>query len=127
MNVRDVLDRRPDELTEVALNLDDRRRLETELPSFGEDIAWLLDLMTDFNISATTFEVDEEHDKSGLGVELKWMSGEEIGDEAIHAYPGQVVVSSRYFPVGVCLVGSEDPYFLRVRTGELVRVPHDAV
>lgn len=86
--------------------------------------------MTDFGISGTTFELDEDDDASGLGVELKWMNAEEMADEAINAYPGKAVQALGYLPVGICLMGSGDPYFLRLQTGgdpTLVRVPHDAV
>jgi hypothetical protein len=71
-------------------------------------------------------ELEEDQDLSGLGVELQWMTPEEIIDEATRAYPGILAVQRSLLPVGKCLLGSGDPYFLRLSDGALVRVPHDA-
>ncbi|TCR83777.1 hypothetical protein EV561_1081 [Rhizobium sp. BK376] len=52
--------------------------------------------------------------------------------EALEAYPGIVVSNMGYIPVGMCLSGSGDYYYLDAKTGDpsdppLVRVPHEAM
>jgi hypothetical protein len=70
--------------------------------------------------------LDNESDRSQLGVEMQWMTPAEMVSEATEVYPGIVVVKRGYIPIGICLQGSGDPYFFRARDGAIVRVPHDA-
>jgi hypothetical protein len=75
------------------------------------------------------FSLPEEQDDSGMGVELKWLSPKEILDESRHSYPGIPALSKGYIPIGACLEGSGDPYF--IKAGEenppLVRIMHESV
>ena len=77
------------------------------------------------------FSLDDESDLSEIGVELKWMTAEQMVDEVNNFYPGIVAIKKGYLPFGVCLEGSGDPYFLRIGKGHddtpVVRIPHDAV
>ena len=76
------------------------------------------------------FEVPEDDDLSGVGVNLSIMKYEDIVDEAENAYPGIVVMKDGFIPVGSCLVGSGDPYFINVNdgmNGPLYRIYHDSV
>ena len=130
MTARSILESRQGELTGGVLTSPEREHLQHRVPSLASEFGWLLDLMSEFRISGTTFELDEDDDASGFGVELKWMNAEEMADEAINAYPGKAIQSMGYLPVGICLMGSGDPYFLQPQTDgdpTLVRVPHDAV
>jgi hypothetical protein len=74
-----------------------------------------------------TLRLDSEQDESGLGSEFKWMTAEQMVDEAKNAYPGIVAVPRGFLPVGICLEGSGDPYFIQLQDGSVVRIPHDAV
>jgi hypothetical protein len=55
--------------------------------------------------------LDEDADESGLGVEMRGMSADEILDEATEAYPGIAAVRVGYVPIGSCPTGSGDPGF----------------
>ena len=104
-----------------------------QLQSTFEHLApdWYLHLVSNRNMAGSYFSVDEDHDRSGFGVELQWMSAEQMCDEATNCFPGIVAMSLGYLPFGICLEGSGDPYFLKVGGGpedtSVVRIPHDAV
>jgi hypothetical protein len=83
-------------------------------------------LLTEHPLVGLNFTVDDETDESGLGAELKWMDPDEMRSEATEAYPGLVACPLGYLPVGICLEGSGDPYFIRLDDASVVRVPHDA-
>ncbi len=85
--------------------------------------------MSEFPLVGSIFTIDEEDDPSEMGVEMRWLDVESVIKEARELEPGRTVVSEAYLPVGECLLGSGDPYFLKMIAGEdpqLVRVPHDA-
>lgn len=69
----------------------------------------------------------EHQDLSSLGVELEWMTGSQARQEAFDAYPGIACQGMGLVPVGNCVEGTGDPYFVRVSDLSLVRVPHDAI
>lgn len=94
--------------------------------------AWLASLLQKYPLSGVCFSLDEENDESGLGADLKWYSAEQMIEEALLAYPGKVVLNLGYLPVAACLAGSGDPYFLKMKGGNLedpalVRISHDLV
>ena len=75
-------------------------------------------------------EVPEELDQTGLSVELKFLTSEESIDEATNFWPGLGVEKDGYVPVGSCLSGSGDYYYIRASdgaAGPLYRIYHDAV
>jgi hypothetical protein len=84
--------------------------------------------MLRFPLCGTEFALAEEEDESGLGVEMKWMTPGEMVSEAVDAYPGILAVPAGFLPVGMCLIGSGDPYFLEGAGDDppLVRIPHDS-
>ena len=86
----------------------------------------LVELMTSNPLIGVVFSIPEERDPSGLGVSMQWLDPEQMLSEAIDVYPGIVAVARGYFPIGMCLAGSGDPYFFRRSDGAVVRVPHDA-
>ena len=80
-------------------------------------------------IKLLKFSLSEKYDESELGVELEWMSIKSIFFEAKENYPGKIAIKKGFLPVGTCLEGSGDPYFLNCNLGSegmLVRIPHDA-
>lgn len=105
---------------------------EQLLGSFGKLVPdWFLNLCTERNLAGSTFSLAEESDLSEMGVELKWMTAEQMVDEATNAYPGIAAIKKGYLPFGSCLEGSGDPYFLKVgkehNDTPVVRIPHDAI
>ena len=82
------------------------------------------------DIEEIDFEIPEEKDLSGVGADLSIMREEHILDEANKAYPGVIVKKDGFVPVGSCLIGSGDPYFININDGEngpLYRIYHDSV
>lgn len=72
----------------------------------------------------------ESEDESGEGADLRIFTEEKSMDEATNFWPGIAVVPDGYVPVACCLIGSGDPYFIKVSegpSGRLYRVYHDAV
>ena len=91
--------------------------------------AHLLDWLLSYPLVGTEFSLSEEEDESGLGVEMQWLSPAQIISETTEVYPGIAARAEGYLPVGMCLVGSGDPYFLKTGSGDdppIVRIPHEA-
>ncbi|MHC4248970.1 MAG: hypothetical protein ACYS9X_07575 [Planctomycetota bacterium] len=75
-------------------------------------------------------EVPEERDLSGLGIELQFLDEQGCKREADELYPGITVKEDGFIPVGTCMSGSGDPYFINTNDGEggpLYRIYHDSV
>lgn len=114
-------------------NLTGRKATQEELNSIGErfrSIDWIGDykeLIRTLNIIGASFELSEISDQSGSGVDMEWMSPQEQIDEAFNFYPGLLVVEKSFIPVGSCMNGSGDPYFLRVEDKQwnIYRILHD--
>jgi len=98
-------------------------KLRAQLPGLP---AALLSLLVNRPLVGAKISVDPAAERSGLGVEMQWMTPSQMEDEATEAYPGIVAVPRGYVPIGICLEGSGDPYFFRVKDGAVVRIPHDA-
>jgi len=90
---------------------------------------WFLNVLLDFPLAGCYFELSENLDESELGVSMKWMTPSQIISEATEAYPGIVALPLGYLPVGICMVGSGDYYFIQFKNINLplVRIPHEAV
>jgi hypothetical protein len=109
----------------TALTVADLRRLEV---ATGLDVpAALTALLVNYPLAGLTFLLGVEADDSGLGAEFRWMTADEMIDEATTTYPGISALEHRLLPVGICLEGTGDPYFVRLDDGAVLRVPHDAV
>jgi hypothetical protein len=101
-----------------------RSRLGTCIPE------WFLKMLSTYPLSGTLFLLSEAEDKSGLGVEMEWLSPAQIISEAFEFYPGICAHLKGYFPIGSCLSGSVDYYYLQGHEQNdppLLRIPHDAV
>lgn len=75
-------------------------------------------------------ELSEELDLSGLGVDLMFLTASQSIDEATNCWPGIAVSKDGYVPVGSCLCGTGDYYYIRSndgKAGPLYRIYHDAV
>jgi hypothetical protein len=116
-------------LSGIPLTENGRRQLNESLAELVPD--WFLDLCERRNLAGSAFSLEEEHDRSEMGVELKWMTSKEMIDEAKEYYPGIAATKSGYLPFGICLEGSGDPYFLKIgkncEDSAVVRIPHDII
>lgn len=91
--------------------------------------AYLLDWLLSYPLVESEFSLSEEEDESGLGVEMQWFTPAQMISETTEAYPGIAAKPAGYLPVGMCLAGSGDPYFLKTGSGDdppVVRIPHEA-
>jgi hypothetical protein len=89
----------------------------------------LLELWTKAPLTGAYIDLDESDDRSELGVRMQWMTVDEILDEANQATPGIQAARLGYLPIGKCMTGSGDPYFVDTKAAgyPLVRVPHTSV
>ena len=89
----------------------------------------LIDILGRYNIIDHQFSLTEEQDLSGFGVEMRWLTPKSQIEEAYDYYPGILAIKEKYLPIGSCLLGSGDPYFLKMEENEwdIVRIPHDSV
>jgi hypothetical protein len=81
-------------------------------------------------LTGATAEVPPPRDQSGLGAEIAFLIEAQSTDEATNFWPGLAVAGDGYVPVGSCLSGSGDYYYIRTNdgvAGALYRVYHDAV
>ncbi|MBX5268671.1 hypothetical protein HJB99_08285 [Rhizobium sp. NLR17b] len=129
MTVEAVLESKRAQLNGSTISAAEANNVRRKLP-LDIDAVFLFDLMQRFPLSGTTWELPEAADKSGQGVQLQWLTPEQIADESLNAYPGISVVHAGFIPIGSCMLGSGDPYFLKfkgagIRNPPLVRVPHD--
>ena len=127
MPLNETLDRIKDQLTGSKTGRDDTKLLlDTMRGTSG--IHWYVQVLEAYPLAGTTFYLSEDEDLSEIGVEMQWMSPEESLDEISNAYPGIDAHKKGYIPVGICLVGSGDPYFIKTNSSgfALVRIPHDA-
>src|SRR5215204_5428809 len=91
--------------------------------------ARLLDWLLSYPLVGTEFYLSEEEDESGLGAEMQWLTPAQMISETLETYPGILAGPVGYLPVGMCLIGSGDPYFLKTEAGDdppVVRIPHEA-
>ena len=128
MSVEDVLKRRKADLQGRTITAQEVAELTAGI---GDKLlpAYLLDWLGSYPLVGTEFSLSEEEDESGLGVEMQWLTPAQMISETIDTYPGIVAVPLGYLPVGMCLVGSGDPYFLKINPGDdppVVRIPHEA-
>jgi len=126
------------ELKKIESSLNGSKMTRTEVADLARNVPpelfpeWLMDALQNYPLLGVCFSLDEDDDESGLGADLKWFTVDQMIEEALFAYPGKVVLNLGYLPVAACLAGSGDPYFLKMKGGNLddpalVRIPHDLV
>jgi len=74
--------------------------------------------------------VDAEHDLSGLGVDLAFLTEAQAHEELTLCWPGIGVAANGYIPVAWCSEGSGDYYYINSNdgaNGPLYRIYHDSV
>ncbi len=69
-------------------------------------------------------------DLSGVGIEIEILDEQGILTEQTEAYPGICVSGVGFVPIGICALGTGDPYFINSHDGAggpLYRIYHDEV
>lgn len=90
------------------------------------------DVLRSFRLCGVPFVLAEDQDLSGVGVELQWLTPNQIISEALDMYPGIIVTKMGFIPVGMCLMGSGNYYYIDAKSSDpldppLVRIPYDGV
>ena len=95
-------------------------------PSFSA-LQDFLDLIRKYKIIGQYFNLSTNDDLSGMGMRMKWLTPNQQIEEAYESYPGKIVIGHNYLPIGMCLAGSGDPYFLKEENSRMnvYRVLHD--
>lgn len=99
--------RRPDRLRGRTASLDECRLL---MESLKCDASHLCALMSLCPLIGTTYS---RNDDANGSFDLQWMNAAAIIDEATGAFPGIAALNEGYIPVGSCMLGTGDPYFIR--------------
>lgn len=90
---------------------------------------WFVNLIQRYKVTGVMFRLSKLNDKSNLGVDMKWKEPFKIIDELFEHYPGIGVIGMGYLPIGSCMGGSGDPYFVKMSENssdsKLVRIIHD--
>jgi hypothetical protein len=82
------------------------------------------------NLTGREVEIPERNDLSGVGASIELFNETDALEESADLYPGLVVVRDGFVPIGGCMIGSGDPYFINVndrQPGPVYRIYHDAV
>lgn len=77
-----------------------------------------------------TAEIPEGDDLSGMGATIGLYDEAAATVEAEEFYPGLVVKEDGFVPIGECLIGSGDPYFINIGDdppGPVYQIYHDSV
>lgn len=126
--ITEKLEKVKDLLTGRIISSDEKKML---LQKFGNEVFPLeiIDLLLKYKIVDQTFSILEIDDPSELGVEMRWLSPTEMIEESFEFYPGIIVSTENFVPIGTCLSGSGDPYFFIHKDNQflLYRVPHDSI
>lgn len=128
MRVIDILEKRRRHLQGRCITPEEANLLRGMLVRSVPE--WLITLMSDFRLAGSEFVLSAQLDESTLGVSMRWLMPSEIVSEATEAYPGIAAIRFDYLPIGVCLLGSGDPYFIKLGPSDdppLVRIPHEAI
>lgn len=91
---------------------------------------WCIWLMGTYDVIGYEVVLAPSDDPSGLGVEFRWMTPEQIVSETTESQPGISASQHGFAPIGLCLSGSGDPYFINSLESDnppVVRIPHEAV
>jgi len=123
-----ILNQRLEKLTGEILTPEKESILNDKNSTFQAS-DYLVLLMRKFKLIGQKFSLKEKDDLSEIGVEMQWMSPEEQLEEAFDFYPGKVALKNGYLPIGKCLEGSGDPYFIKQNdsTLKIYRIPHDSI
>ncbi|MCG8208207.1 hypothetical protein [Tenacibaculum finnmarkense] len=128
MKLKGILDRNKELFSGKVITQEEKLLLKEKFKTIFF-IDNFIDLLLSYPLSESCFSINEEEDLSELGVELQWFSPSEMIEEAYDSYPGICAIKEGYLPLGKCMEGSGDPYFIKnvKEDYNIYRVPHDAI
>lgn len=88
------------------------------------------DFVERHHLPSAEAELSEDADLSGIGATIGLYNEAQAIDEADNFYPDLVVKADGFVPIGQCMTGSGDPYFINLNDsapGPLYRIYHDSV
>ncbi len=91
---------------------------------------WCISMMGTYDVIGCEVLIAPDDDPTGLGVEFRWMTPQQIISETTESQPGIAASQHGFTAIGLCLSGSGDPYFINTLESDnppVVRVPHEAV
>lgn len=126
-NIRLILSNRINEFKGRTITDRESERLKETLNTMIPQ--WFIDILLDFPLTSCYFKLSEYIDISGMGVDMQWMNPTQTISESTEVYPGKSAVLVGYLPIGICMNGSGDYYFIQITNINfpLVRIPHTAV
>jgi len=110
-----------------------RRISESEVDklrvAFGARIDILISIFQELDFVEACFNLSDDEDKSGFGAAMQIMTPKEQIEEAFQLYPGMLALNENYIPIGKCLKGSGDPYFVKENDSvlQVYRIRHDSI
>lgn len=129
MNIKFTLDAIREQLLGTKLSNEEYHFLITHFSPMLLLPNWFINMLSDYPLIGVNFTLSEVLDESGFGVDMAWLSPMEMVEEALDLYPGIAAIQLGYLPIGSCLLGSGDPYFLKMTSDNddppLVRIPHN--
>jgi hypothetical protein len=125
--LRDTLSKRTHELKGRKITYEESNELAKVFNSLIPE--WFFRILLDFPLAGCYFELSENLDESELGASMKWMNPSQVIKDITQVYPAIVALPLGYVPVGFCMTGSGDDYFIQFKNANLplVRIPHEAV
>ncbi len=129
MSIKNICEQRKNEFNGTILSENGKKILLDSLP---KDLIpeWFISILQEFPLINVNFVLSEEDDESEMEVDMRWLDASGIVSEAIEAYPGKLVNNLGYLPIGSCLQGSGDPYFLKISGNTdpaVFRILHDEI
>jgi hypothetical protein len=103
------------------------------------NIADFISILSEYQLAGCSFsniddndEKDISDNESKIEIDFQWMDTSQILSEALYCYPGKIALNLGYIPIGMCVIGSGDYYYLKIddNTREdppLVRIFHDEI
>lgn len=96
---------------------------------FGELVPeWYLEILMAHPLAGTSFTITSDVAGGPFDFRIEWLDAKEMIAEARDLYPGISALRDRFVPIGGCLTGSGDPYFVRFTEGndpQVVQIFHD--
>ena len=131
--IKEILNNRSQELSGKIIGRDEVGLLieQLQIPNLID----ILSILSEYPLCGCNFSTPEDtesmdYDESKIEIDFQWMDTSQILSEALDCYPGKVALKLGYIPIGMCVIGSGDYYFLKIenetrKDPPLVRIFHD--
>jgi hypothetical protein len=135
--IKGILNSRIQELSGKAISKNEMNSLVENLKI--PNIADVISILSEYQLAGCSFsniddndEKDISDNESKIEIDFQWMDTSQILSEALDCYPGKIALNLGYIPIGMCVIGSGDYYYLKIddNTREdppLVRIFHDEI